>query len=253
MRIMYVCLCLLFACRSVQPAPVPTPAPPLRLTPDEPVPDAARAAERHVVAVFTEATCTTLDQATGIGTGFYVAPSIIVTANHAMQYAKSGAVPDFAVVGSDGCRQARYADRMGNDDPAPDDFDILFLHVLGEPHDGYLTLAKRTPTEGERLYRYSFRSFDAASGRAVLGWSSTVREKLGSSKIFFAAAPNVPNEGESGSPTLDADGYPIGMTLASARRKDDGRRVGIYVSSLAIYVFLKQCSGGGPCGDSEPP
>ena len=252
-------LLALCACASTTPgAPLPPTRPTIRPAPADPVPAAARAAERHVVAVYVEQDCATLDQATNHGTGYYVAPDIVATADHAMWLAKSGAVPSFAIVGEDGCREARYADRMGNDrpeNPEEDDAydpDILFLHVLGPPHEGFLTLAKRTPKDGERLYRYAVRGV-TGDGRPVFGWNAFTMERLGISKVFFAGRAPLPEEGESGGPVFGADGLPVGMTLAHARRKDTGRRVGIYVSSLAVWFFLKECSEGGPCGDGTPP
>ncbi|WKZ29166.1 MAG: hypothetical protein QY323_00385 [Patescibacteria group bacterium] len=239
MRVAVFALASILAACASQASPSSAPPKPSVPPPELPAPVAAAAA--HVVLVFIEATCETLGDATAIGTGFYVAPRVIATADHALQAARDGAIPDFAIVGEGGCSRAVYGNRI-------DTLDTLLLLAHNE-HAGHLNLAARLPENGEILHRRSFNAYDETTGTAVFGDAVVVMEPLPPSRVFYAAAPHPPESGESGSPLIDSDGNVVGMTLASGKLRSNGKPIGVYVSSLAIRVVLAQCGGGGPCSE----
>lgn len=241
MRVVVLALAsILAACGTKPPAaPAPPPVAPEALM----IPAPLKAAMPHVVLIFVEATCATLDQAAGVGTGFYVTPDIVATAGHALKAAKSSAMPKFALVGADGCYPAVYAN-----DSDPNAFDVLLL-ISHAPHQGFLPLAERFPDEGEVAYRRSFAGFDLKTQTPAYRNAVVRIESLPPSRVFYGAAPFVPEQGESGSPLLDADGQVVGMALGSGRRLDNGKRVGRYVSSIALLLMLAECGGGGPCDE----
>lgn len=209
--------------------------------PADPAPAAVLSARAHVVAVYVNATCDTLPpDGEGRGTGFWVNSGIVATAGHAMDIRKS-LLPDFAIVGIDGCMNGRYADWREH-------VDLLFIIVDGH-HEGAVDLSMRLTTDGEPLWQHVFQGREAS---ARSGTFTTIRSQavdLVDSKVYFGSRPPVAY-GDSGAPVFDASGRLVGMTQAIgiSRRKPSLGDLSIHLSSLAIRHYLAECAGGGPCG-----
>lgn len=197
------------------------------------VPAAVMAASAHAVAVYVNETCETLEGAEARGTGFYLDDHVVVTAGHALDVAER-TFPDFAVVGPDGCRGAKYAD-------VNREADVLFL-LVDHGHDGGLTLADRNPDRGETLYGFVYQGMDVRTRSARLAPVRLASFPFEDTKLSFGTRPPPP-EGDSGAPVVDAQGRLIGMTVARGSYTDGSDRppIGANLSCLAIRYFLSQC------------
>lgn len=228
---------LMAACASpnhaIDPSVTPRPA--------DAAPQAVLDMRQHVVAVYVNATCDTLADADERGTGFWVNSTTIATAGHAMDV-REKLLPDFAVVGHDGCRNGRYADWF-------EAVDLLFVMVDG-PHAGAPAMRDEAPAPGEPLWQYVFQGRNDLSKSAILVPVRVTAEPLEKSTVFFASRPS-PSKGDSGAPVFDARGRVVGMTQAigSYEDKPDFGKVGVHLRALVIRHFLASCAGGGPCGD----
>lgn len=234
----FVLACVLAACApskgSFDPSVTPRPA--------DPAPAAVLAERAHVVAVYVNATCDALPSGSQErGMGFWVNSGTVATAGHAMDV-REQMFPDFAVVGPEGCMNARYADWF-------EPVDLLFIMVDGR-HEGAVDLETAPPAPGTPLWQYVFQGRNDLTGSGVFSPVRITAEDLEGSDVFFSSRPP-PAQGDSGAPVFDARGRLVGMTQAIGSYKDRPAfgKVGVHLTSLVIRHFLAQCAGGGPCGD----
>lgn len=228
---------LLTACGSPRGTFDPTVTP---RAPDQ-APQPVLDARAHVVAVYVNATCDTLDGAVERGTGFWVNGSTVATAGHAMDV-RDQMFPDFAIVGPDGCMNGRYADWFEH-------VDLLFIMVSGS-HDGAVTFETRRPAQDEPLWQYVFQGRNDLDRSAILTPVRVRADEIDVSRVLFETRP-APAPGDSGAPVFDAQGRLVGMTQAigSYEKKPELGTFGVHLTALVIRHYLAQCAGGGPCGD----
>ena len=223
--------------RALDPSVTPRPA--------DPAPEAVLAARAHVVAVYVNATCDHLPtDGAQRGTGFWVNSTTVATAGHAMDVRRQ-MFPDFAVVGPEGCMDARYADWFEH-------VDLLFLMVSGT-HDGGVAFETRRPAQDEPLWQYVFQGRNDLDRSAILTPIRVRADEIDSSRVHFETRP-APAPGDSGAPVFDAQGRLVGMTQAigSYEKKPELGTFGVHLTSLVIRHYLAECAGGGPCGDETP-
>ena len=228
---------LLAACGSPRGTFDPTVTP---RAPDA-APQAVLDARAHVVAVYVNATCDTLDGAHERGTGFWVNGTTVATAGHAMAV-RDQMFPDFAIVGPDGCMNGRYADWFEH-------VDLLFIMVSGR-HEGAVAFETRRPAQDEPLWQYVFQGRNDLDRSAILTPIRVRADEIDTSRVLFETRP-APAPGDSGAPVFDAQGRLVGMTQAigSYEKKPELGTFGVHLSALVIRHYLAQCAGGGPCGD----
>lgn len=237
MRIRTLALLMLAACAPaggmmMDPSVTPRPA--------DTAPAAVEAQASNVVAVYVNASCDSLPtDGQARGTGFWVNATTVATAGHAMDV-RDRMIPNFAIVGPDGCMNGRYADWFEH-------VDLMFIMVSGH-HAHPVEMERRLTTPGEPLWQYVFQGRKGSAGRFVP--LKITAEKFETSKVFFASRPP-PAPGDSGAPVFDAAGKLVGMTQAIGNDKRDRKRgdFGFHLSSLIIRHYLAECAGGGPCGD----
>jgi hypothetical protein len=198
-------------------------------------------ARAHVVAVYVNATCDTLETANERGTGFWVNSTTVATAGHAMDV-RIQMFPDFAIVGPEGCMNGRYADWYEH-------VDLLFIMVNGR-HKGAVDMETRMTKPGEPLWQYVFQGRNDLDHSAIFTPMRLTAEDLEDSDVYFASRPK-PAKGDSGAPVFDAKGRLVGMTeaIGSYKKKPELGEFGVHLTSVVIRHYLAGCAGGGPCGD----
>jgi|GEM_PF-2126954 len=232
---------LLAACAAPGGAVDPTVTP----RPADTAPSEVAAARAHVVAVYVNVTCDNLADAEERGTGFWVNSGVVATAGHAMDV-RDRMFPDFAVVGPDGCRNGRYADWFQH-------VDLLFIMVQGR-HEGAVAFRDAPAAPGEPLWQYVFQGRNDLDRSGVFTPMRVEAEALDDgSRVFFGSRP-APAKGDSGAPVFDARGRLVGMTQAIGSYPDRPAfgRIGVHLNGFVIRHYLRQCAGGGPCGDETP-
>jgi hypothetical protein len=251
MRSLGLLLVFSAACAApAKPRVASTPPPPR----EPPAPAAITAAKGAVAAVYTDATCATLQQATGHANGFFVADDVLVTVYHAKEASQGGLFPSFAVVTDRGCHDARHADQFP-------EFDVLFLRVSGREDGASLRLSGVVPQAGAKVWTVSSPSLRPTAANAA-----TIRKGVTMEAHALTANPLPPaakdyarspvwdaspamRKGDSGSPVLDEKGEVTGMLLALiGSKKGAGMDATVFLSGWLIEKLLAHCA---PCEIGE--
>jgi len=234
----FILACALTACATPNGTFDPSVTPRPTDTAPKPVLDA----RAHVVAVYVNATCDDLPaDSQERGTGFWVNSTTVATAGHAMDV-RDTMLPNFAIVGPDGCMNGRYADWFEH-------VDLLFIMVSGT-HEGAVAFRTDRPAQDEPLWQYVFQGRNDLTRSGIFSPMRVRTDEIDPSKVFFETRP-APAPGDSGAPVFDASGRLVGMTQAigSYEKKPELGTFGVHLTALVIRHYLAQCAGGGPCGD----
>jgi MFS family permease/S1-C subfamily serine protease len=143
-------------------------------------------------------------EASGSGTGFFVAPDILVTAQHVV----------------DGCRAVRMADGTALFPLRSDAANDLALLRAARPTATWLSLSSRSGRLAETVYALGYPYGDLLSRRLTVtsGTLSALPSPADRVPQMMISAPVQP--GSSGGPVLGADGGVIGVVVS---RLDDLR------------------------------
>jgi len=138
----------------------------------------------------------------GSGTGFFVAPAIVVTAHHVIA----------------GCRTLRLDDGTGLILIRGDRANDLALLRAARPRAVWLPLSARSGRLAETVYALGYPYGDLLSGRLAVtsGTLSALPSPADPVPMLMISAPVQP--GNSGGPVLGTDGGVIGVVIA---RLDD--------------------------------
>ena len=244
-----IALLVLFSAACATPAsPRVAATPP---APRETPPPAAVDAARHAVAaIYIDATCATLEKASGHANGYFVADDVLVTVYHAKEASKD-LFPAFAAVDEKGCYDARHADQFP-------EFDALFLRVSGREGGASIRFSRSVPPTGAKVWAVSSEN----TGKPTAASSARIRKGLhmetrtlsvnplpAKAKDYarspvWDASPAL-RKGDSGSPVLDENGEVVGMLLALISNRQDGRMEStVFLSGWVVEKLLAHCA---PC------
>jgi S1-C subfamily serine protease len=251
MRTLGLLLIFSAACAASPKPPTASAPPPPR---EPPAPAAVSAAKVAIAAVYTDATCATLEQATGHANGFFVADDVLVTVYHAKEASQGGLFPSFAIVTDRGCHDARHADQFP-------EFDILFLRVSGRDGGASIRLSAAVPQAGAKVWTVSSPSIrpTAANAAAIRKGVRMETHALTANPLpekakeykrspVWDASPAM-RKGDSGSPVLDEKGEVTGMLLALIGSKQGAGMDGtVFLSGWVIEKLLAHCA---PCEIGE--
>lgn len=203
--------------------------------PRDPAPEPASRSERYVVAVYSGATCETIEEYKFRGNGFFASGQVVVTVKHGM------AGPDFAVYDSS---QNCFNGKLIEMHPWPRD--LVFVRVRGH-HGPGAKLADRRPSIGETAYQFSFEAGHPRyhPRNAKLPFSRRARQIVRSKydtryPAKFAARP-LSRLGDSGSPLVNGRGEVIGLVQSLDYDSPIGDKYVLYHSARAIKKLLSDC------------